>query len=46
MSTQEIIILLGFLLLIIIILAIDMGVFHKKNHEVGFKNHSYLQLSG
>ncbi len=37
MSTQEIIILLGFLLLIIIILAIDMGVFHKKNHEVGFK---------
>lgn len=37
MSTQEIIILLGFLLLIVIILAIDMGVFHKKTHEVGFK---------
>jgi tellurite resistance protein TerC len=37
MSTQEIVILLGFLLLIIIVLAIDMGVFHKKNHEVGFK---------
>jgi tellurite resistance protein TerC len=37
MNNQETIILFGFLLLIVIILAIDMGVFHKKNHEVGFK---------
>jgi len=37
MNTQETIILFGFLVLIVIILAIDMGVFHKKNHEVGFK---------
>lgn len=37
MSTQELMILFGFLLLIIVILSIDMGVFHKKNQEVGFK---------
>jgi len=37
MSAQEIMILLGFLLLIIIFLTIDMGVFHKNKHEVGFR---------
>ena len=35
MHTQEALILSGFLVLIVIILAIDMGVFHKKSHEVG-----------
>ena len=37
MNTQEIVILICFLILIIFILIVDLGVFHKKNHEVGFK---------
>ena len=37
MNTQEIVILICFLILITFILIVDLGVFHKKNHEVGFK---------
>ena len=37
MNTQEIVVLICFLILIIFILFVDLGVFHKKNHEVGFK---------
>ena len=37
MNTQEVVVLICFLILIIFILIVDLGVFHKKNHEVGFK---------
>ena len=37
MNTQEIVILFCFLILITFILIVDLGVFHKKNHEVSFK---------
>ncbi len=34
---NEALILIGFLILIILMLMVDIGVFHKKNHEVGFR---------
>lgn len=37
MAQSEFIVFSGFLVLIIIMLMVDIGVFHKKDHEVGFK---------
>lgn len=34
---SELLFLLGFFLLIIVLLALDLGVFHKKDHEIQFK---------
>ncbi len=34
---HEIIFFLGFLLLVIVLLSLDLGVFHKKDHVIGFK---------
>jgi len=37
MTLNETLVLAGFLVLIITMLMVDIGVFHKKDHEVGFK---------
>jgi len=37
MSLHEILVLLGFLVMIAFFLALDLGVFNKKDHEPGFK---------
>jgi len=37
MALNETLVLVGFLVLIVLMLMIDIGVFHKKDHEVGYK---------
>ena len=37
MVLNETLVFVGFLVLVILILMIDIGVFHKKDHEVGFR---------
>jgi tellurite resistance protein TerC len=37
MALSETLVLVGFLVLIVMMLMIDIGVFHKKDHEVGYK---------
>ena len=37
MALNETLVLAGFLVLIVLMLMIDIGVFHKKDHEVGYK---------
>jgi len=37
MSLNELIVFGGFLVIVVILLMVDIGVFHKKDHEVGFK---------
>ena len=37
MFSNEVLVFVGFLFLVALMLAIDIGVFNKKIHEVGFK---------
>lgn len=37
MTLNETVVLIGFLVLIIVMLMVDIGIFHKKDHEVSFK---------
>jgi len=37
MTLNETVVLIGFLVLIIVMLMVDIGIFHKKDHEVSFR---------